>query len=149
MRTRHIPRGLGRCFALLSFAGWVSVAYGCQSEGSGEQRMTEPLGESETSCGPDVTYKAVAKPFLDEYCRDCHSKAAADAGAKVPHVFSNEAVVKELGAHIYEVIENRTMPPLEDDPELPKPSSKDRRAMLEWLECSGAAAEPEEEHDHE
>ena len=148
MRTRHITPVLRRGFAFLFLAFLANGAYGCQPEKSAEQSTTEPLGESEmASCAPDVTYRSVAKPFLDQYCRDCHSNAAADAGMKVPHVFTNEASVKKLGPHIYEAIENEAMPPLEEDPELPRPSFRDRKAMLDWLTCSGAAAEPEEEHD--
>lgn len=148
MRTRPITVALRYGLAVL-FLGSLGAAYGCQPEQAAEQRTTkEPLEEEDMpSCAPDVTYRTVAKPFLDQYCRDCHSKAAADAGAKVPHVFTNEASVRELGLHIYEALENEVMPPLEDEPELPTPSFKERKAMLEWLECSGATAVPEDDHE--
>jgi hypothetical protein len=81
----------------------------------------------------------VAKPFLNEYCRGCHSEKVANADApEVPHIFDREADVRAAGEHVYKAIEAKTMPPLNVVDDLPVPTSKERRAMLAWLDCSGA-----------
>lgn len=154
--------GSNRVHVLLLGLASVSAS-GCQDvNGSrGSVSSAETL-----DCPKDVTYEKVARPFFDEYCGNCHSEAVREEPEDgeeqeedgeqqdgdvldVPHIFDTERNIRELGAHIYEAIEDETMPPLESDMELPRPSFKDRRGILEWLECSGAfEAEPEEEHEH-
>lgn len=119
----------------------------CGKDATASLPSTDP---AEDECAEGVTYRAVAKPFLDVYCRSCHGGAPVDGTAQpAPHTFPSERAVRQLGAHIHEVISERTMPP-PDEQDLPRPSNKERRAMLGWLECSGALEdEATEGHTHD
>ena len=97
---------------------------------------------AEGDCAAGQSFKAVADPFLDKYCRTCHgATTAAKLGGE--HDFSKEAEVFEHG---HAMVENLTGGGTPMPPEGSKqPTAADKQKFLDWLECSGAG---EGEHDH-
>ena len=88
---------------------------------------------TEETCATHVSYETVGEPFLEKHCLRCHGD---EVGGVLGggHVFASEAELAEHGHDAYEAVESRTMP--KDGANVPE---AERRAFLEWLECSGLA----------
>ena len=121
-------------------AGMCALAFAvaCEEEDKGDE------GGANGDCEQGVTYEAVGKPFVEEYCLSCHSEDVDDSlRAGVEEVtFDDLKGIRAHGRHVHERVMDGTMPPKNA---AKKPSDAERTEFLEWLECSGIA---EEEHDH-
>jgi hypothetical protein len=93
------------------------------------------------TCATSVSYETVGEPFLERNCLRCHGE---DVGAALGggHVFGSEAELAEHGHDVYEAVESGVMP--KGGPALPE---AEKRAFLDWLECSGHA-DAESPHSH-
>lgn len=140
-------RDLGLLIAVAVASVASLAAAGCGDKATPETDLVMSSEKEEEDCPADVTYKKVAKPFFDEYCRGCHSeKVASEDAPEVPHMFDTEADIRAAGQHVYEALEGKTMPPSDAEEDLPMPTSKERKAVLEWLQCSGATEESHAGH---
>jgi cytochrome c5 len=98
--------------------------------------------EVENTCAASVSYETVGEPFLEAHCQRCHGSAVGRALGG-GHVFASEAQLAEHGHDAYEHVEAGTMP--KDGAKVPE---AEKRAFLDWLECSGLA-EGDGSHAHD
>jgi hypothetical protein len=80
--------------------------------------------------------------MLDRYCVTCHNQRLVTAGLKLDD--ANVANPGE-GAEIWEKVVRKLRTGMMPPPNMPQPSTEDRRALLSWLETSldkAAAAKP-------
>jgi hypothetical protein len=79
---------------------------------------------------------------LDRYCVNCHNQRLATAGLKLDEAdVANPGAGAEIWEKVVRKVRTGMMPP----PNMPQPSTDDRRALLSWLETSldkAAAAKP-------
>lgn len=99
-------------------------------------------GAAVDTCAADQTYAKVARPFFEDYCLSCHSEATSAAGGG--HAFESLGEVRDHGHIMFEYLTDKTMPPKNS----PQPTAAERQAMIDFLECSGAAEGGEGGHSH-
>jgi len=92
--------------------------------------------------GSTLTYDNFGKPFMENYCTDCHSselKGKARHGAPIYHDFDTFLGIMQVANHIDSWSAagpnavNEIMP--ENDP---KPSTEERYQLGEWIACERA-----------
>jgi hypothetical protein len=80
--------------------------------------------------------------MLDRYCVTCHNQRLVTAGLKLDDAdVANPGAGAEMWEKVVRKLRTGMMPP----PNMPQPSTDDRRALLSWLETSldkAAAAKP-------
>ena len=83
--------------------------------------------------GTTLDYQSFGKPFLDQWCNDCHSRGSTDRqGAPDDIVFDSPSDVRRFKARIFarSAADNDSMPPGPDDP-----PRAERERLAEWLAC--------------
>ena len=89
--------------------------------------------------GSTLTYEGFGKPFMEEFCTDCHSSQLTGKdrhGAPSFHDFDTLFGIKAVHEHIDETAAagpaatNDSMPP-----KTPKPTLEQRRLLGEWIAC--------------
>jgi uncharacterized membrane protein len=100
--------------------------------------------DSANTCETGVSFQMVGKPFVEKYCQDCHS-ADADESLRVTAedvLLDDEEGIREHGQHVWERVQNETMPPAKHPDQ---PTTPERADFLDWLDCSGIK---DLEHEH-
>lgn len=123
--------------ALVAVSGCLSfVACGGDDNGGG--------GDT-SNCEPNQNFEMVGKPFVTQYCLDCHSENASEQLRATAEgvMFDDEDGIREHGTHVYERVRDETMPPA-DHPD--QPDGDARVKFLDWLDCSGIKNEHVHEH---
>jgi hypothetical protein len=101
-----------------------------------DEKENDDGGEN---CDPGVTYEAVGKPFVAKYCLDCHGENVDiddRIGAPEDANFDDLAGIRDHGSHVFENVQNETMPP---KAHREQPTTPERADFLDWLDCSGIA----------
>ena len=118
------------------------VSLGIQAHPSAQQ--PPPQVRSAQSSPPlgAVSPASSHRGTLERYCFSCHNQRLATAGLKL-----DEADVANPGdgAEIWEKVVRKLRTGMMPPPNMPQPSTEDRRALLSWLETSldkAAAAKP-------
>lgn len=112
----------------------VGISAHCQRDS-----VFGPPTESVCPQGSSLTYENFAKPFMEEYCTDCHSSqrsGAARHGAPSFHDLDTLFGIKAVSSHVDETTAagpaatNRGMPPAS-----PYPTQREREQLGEWIAC--------------
>ena len=88
---------------------------------------------------PRDAFQKQVLPIIERYCVDCHSKEEAEAGIVLDR-FEDQAAAVEDGRtwlRVRDALEGHIMPPLDE----PQPSSKEREALIGWIENDFLAAQ--------
>ncbi len=93
--------------------------------------LTNPLTAAES---PVSEAEATASQFLENYCQDCHSGDAAEAGLRLEELLSQ---LDMLGQHdewirISEMVRSQEMPPGDE----PQPTPQQRQQFLDWVDAA-------------
>jgi hypothetical protein len=101
-----------KCFVLLTLAGGVSRA----------DETLQPIAE----------YSAMAGPLVEQYCLDCHSGDAPDAGLALHSIESGDGFQRDRAKwkKVLQRLRAGDMPPKDYD----SPSDDERTALAHWIE---------------
>ena len=86
--------------------------------------------DRDPGCPPTVTYQTVGAPFVESWCRGCHSIDATTRQRAPADV--NFDTLDEIRGRLFDVdgtISERTIPPAGG------PSDAERTLMTTWLRC--------------
>jgi hypothetical protein len=107
--------------------------------GCGHEPLFGPPTESVCPDGSTLTYQSFGKPFMEEYCTDCHHselRGAERHGAPSFHDFDTVFGIRAVSNHIDETTAagpaaiNDGMPRQE-----PFPTLDERYLLGEWIAC--------------
>jgi cytochrome c5 len=119
-------------FRSLMMLSAVLALGACGDDGGDDDAPAEETPPDE--CPTELTYDAVAAPFLENWCESCHSPTAASKlGAG--NVIDSETRIREHGKGLYDLVLSGEMPKAGG----PVPEAE-KKNFLDWMECSGAAA---------
>ncbi len=109
------------------------LALGLQARPAAQQAA------SQANAAPSSSHRRT----IDRYCVTCHNQKLATAGLKL-----DDADVSRpgTGAEVWEKVVRKLRTGMMPPPNMPQPSTEDRRALLSWLETSldtAAAAKPD------
>jgi mono/diheme cytochrome c family protein len=122
-------------FALIVFLG-------IQARPSAQQPAPQPKSAQSSSPIGAVSLASSQRGMLDRYCVTCHNQRLVTAGLKLDQAdVANPGEGAEIWEKVVRKLRTGMMPP----PNMPQPSTEDRRALVSWLETSldkAAAAKP-------
>lgn len=115
---------------------------GCACGGSsdGDEVVLGPATGALCPTGSTLTYESFGRPFMEEFCTECHDSAksgAARQGATAFHDFDTLIGVRMVMDHIDQAAgsgpnaTNDQMPP----PGNPQPTLMQRQQLAEWIAC--------------
>ena len=118
------------------------VSLGIQARPSAQQPAPPAKSAQPSSPIGAVSAASSQRQTLDRYCVTCHNQRLVTAGLKLDDAdVANPGAGAEIWEKVVRKLRTGIMPP----PNMPQPSTDDRRALLSWLETSldkAAAAKP-------
>ena len=118
------------------------VSLGIQARPSAQQPAPQAKSAQSSSPIGAVSPASSHRGTLDRYCVTCHNQRLVTAGLKLDEAdVANPGEGAEIWEKVVRKLRTGMMPP----PNMPQPSTEDRRALLSWLETSldkAAAAKP-------
>jgi mono/diheme cytochrome c family protein len=92
--------------------------------------ISSPENES-ASTKPDERFKKQVRPFLENFCLDCHTGEDGESGVDLDQFLKHEDVEKdlEIWLHALEQIEQGSMPPDDSD----QPSKRQVKDLTEYV----------------
>jgi len=118
------------------------VSLGIQARPSAQQLPPQVRSPQSSSPIGAVSPASSHRGMLDRYCVTCHNQRLVTAGLKLDDAdVANPGEAAEIWEKVVRKVRTGMMPP----PNMPQPSTEDRRALLSWLETSldkAAAAKP-------
>jgi len=118
------------------------VSLGIQARPSAQQPAPQARSAQSSSPIGAASPASSHRGVLDRYCVNCHNQRLATAGLKLDEAdVANPGAGAEIWEKVVRKVRTGMMPP----PNMPQPSTDDRRALLSWLETSldkAAAAKP-------
>jgi hypothetical protein len=112
----------------LGFGGLAIVVALClQTETQAQQAAPRRAAES----------AAVAKPMIDRYCITCHNERVKTANLVLDRI---AVAAPDANPAVWEKVVHKLRTGMMPPPNMPQPSSDERRALLMWLETSLDAA---------
>lgn len=88
--------------------------------------------DTDSSCTTTVTYQTVGAPFVDSWCRGCHSIDVPGGMRQRAPANVNFDTLDEIRGQLVDIdndISHRTMPPAGG------PSDDERALLITWLRC--------------
>ena len=118
------------------------VSLGIQARPSAQQPAPQARSAQSSSTIGAVSPASNHRGTVDRYCVTCHNQRLATADLKLDEAdIANPGAGAEIWEKVVRKLRTGMMPP----PNMPQPSTEDRRALLSWLETSldkAAAAKP-------
>ena len=118
------------------------VSLGFQARTSAQQAAPQVDIAPSSSPTRAVPVGSSHRQVIDRYCVTCHNQRLATAGLTLDEAdVANPGEAAEIWEKVVRKLRTGIMPP----PNMPQPSTEDRRALLSWLETSldkVAAAKP-------
>src|SRR5438034_4838769 len=120
----------------------LSVCLCLQTRASAQQTAPQvKVAQSSPSTGA-VAPVSSQRQVIDRYCVTCHNQKLKTAGLMLDEAdIARPAAAGEVWEKVVRKLHTSTMPP----PNMPQPSTEERKAVLSWLETSldqAAAAKP-------
>ena len=116
---------LAGLFAASGLIAWLSgAAYGAETEN----------GEEAESVAAAEEFDRVLRPFVNDFCIDCHGPDEQSAGIAFHHYRSEQSVLdaRKTWERVLRIVSLGAMPPPDHEP---RPSQTQRAAIAKWIDA--------------